>query len=69
MALNVWIQDFCRLHNHVFVDYYRHMVDSQGGLRAEFEASPGSVHTNLAGYQIMTPLVEAGIAEALKHDP
>jgi lysophospholipase L1-like esterase len=69
LALNAWMEHYCQLHSFVYVDYYSHMVDGKGGLRPELEETPGSVHTNLAGYEIMTPLVEAGIAEVLKHDP
>jgi lysophospholipase L1-like esterase len=40
------------------------MANSEGGLKTEF--SPDGVHPNKAGYEIMAPLAEAGIAEALK---
>jgi lysophospholipase L1-like esterase len=51
--------------NHiVYVDYYSAMVNDKGGLKAEL--SPDGVHPNAAGYSIMAPLAEAGIADALK---
>jgi len=40
------------------------MANSEGGLKIEL--SPDGVHPNKAGYQIMAPLAEAGIVEALK---
>jgi lysophospholipase L1-like esterase len=43
------------------------MANSEGGLRTEL--SPDGVHPNKAGYQIMAPLAEAGIAEAQKKSP
>ena len=39
-------------------------VCAQGGLKAEL--SPDGVHPNKAGYELMAPLAETGIAEALK---
>jgi lysophospholipase L1-like esterase len=40
------------------------MADNEGGLKAEL--SPDGVHPNKAGYDLMAPLAEKGIAEAVK---
>jgi len=63
-ALNQWIKEYAANHGFVYVDYYSAMVNGEGGLKAEL--SPDGVHPNKAGYDIMAPLAEAGIAEALK---
>jgi acyl-CoA thioesterase I len=63
-ALNAWLQDFAAKNNLVYVDYYSAMANAEGGLKAEL--GKDGVHPNRAGYAIMAPLVEAGIAEALK---
>lgn len=63
-ALNAWIKEYAAKSGLVHVDYYSRMVNSEGGLKAEL--SPDGVHPNRAGYEIMAPLAEAGIAEALK---
>lgn len=63
-ALNEWIKMYAAKNDVVYVDYYSAMVNSEGGLKKEF--SPDGVHPNAAGYGIMAPLAEAGIAEALK---
>jgi acyl-CoA thioesterase I len=63
-ALNSWIKDYATKHGSVYVDYYSSMANSEGGLKTEL--SPDGVHPNKAGYEIMAPLAEAGIAEALK---
>jgi|SRR5690348_1100268 lysophospholipase L1-like esterase len=63
-ALNEWIRDYADKNGFVYVDYYSSMVNGEGGLKAEL--SPDGVHPNKAGYDIMAPLAEAGIAEALK---
>jgi len=63
-ALNAWIKEYAAKNNFVYVDYYSPMANSEGGLKPEL--SPDGVHPNKAGYEIMAPLAEAGIAEALK---
>lgn len=63
-ALNVWIKEYAVRNEIVFVDYYSEMANDEGGLRKEL--SPDGVHPNAAGYGVMAPLAEAGIAEALK---
>ncbi|MGO9841294.1 MAG: SGNH/GDSL hydrolase family protein [Candidatus Acidiferrales bacterium] len=63
-ALNEWIEAYAAKNGFVYVDYYSHMVNSEGGLKAEL--SPDGVHPNKAGYEVMAPLAEAGIAAAGK---
>jgi lysophospholipase L1-like esterase len=63
-ALNAWIKEYAAKNDFVYVDYYSPMANSEGGLKPEL--SPDGVHPNKAGYEIMAPLAEAGIAEALK---
>jgi acyl-CoA thioesterase-1 len=62
--LNAWIKDYAAKNGFVYVDYYSNMVNSEGGLKTEL--SPDGVHPNKAGYDLMGPLAEAGIAEALR---
>ncbi len=63
-ALNAWLKDYATKNALVYVDYYSPMVNNEGGMKTEL--SPDGVHPNKAGYEIMAPLAEAGIAEALK---
>ncbi len=63
-ALNAWIREYAAKNGLVYVDYYSSMATVEGGLKAEL--SPDGVHPNKAGYEIMAPLAEAGIAEASK---
>ncbi len=63
-ALNAWMKEYAAKNGFVYVDYYSPMANSEGGLKAEL--SPDGVHPNKAGYDIMAPLAEAGIAEALR---
>jgi lysophospholipase L1-like esterase len=63
IALNSWIKSYAAEHGYVYVDFYSAMVDARGGLPANL--SHDGVHPNPAGYAIMNPLVEAGVAKAL----
>ena len=63
-ALNAWMKDYAAKNGFFYVDYYSPMANSEGGLKAEL--SPDGVHPNKAGYDLMAPLAEAGIAEALR---
>jgi lysophospholipase L1-like esterase len=62
-ALNAWIRDYAARKGYVYVDFYSAMKDERGGLPAAL--SNDGVHPLPAGYAIMTPLVQAGIAKAL----
>lgn len=64
VALNAWMKHYADSTHSVYVDYHSAMRDNRQGMRAEL-ASDG-VHPNEAGYKIMVPLVEAGIAAALR---
>jgi len=63
-ALNAWIREYAAKNGLVYVDYYSSLANVDGGLKAEL--SPDGVHPNKDGYDLMAPLAEAGIAEALK---
>lgn len=65
VALNAWMKHYADSTHSVYVDYHSAMRDNRQGMRAEL-ASDG-VHPNEAGYKIMVPLVEAGIATALRN--
>ena len=64
VALNAWMKHYADSTHSIYVDYHSAMRDDRQGMRAEL-ASDG-VHPNEAGYKIMVPLVEAGIAAALR---
>jgi lysophospholipase L1-like esterase len=62
--LNDWIKSYAAREGIVYVDYYTPMKDERGGLPATL--SKDGVHPLPAGYAIMAPLVEAGIAKAME---
>jgi lysophospholipase L1-like esterase len=62
-AINAWVKTYTEKHGYIYVDYHSAMKDERDGLPASL--SRDGVHPTLAGYAIMAPLVEAGIAKAL----
>jgi acyl-CoA thioesterase I len=64
IALNAWLKRYAQEAGVVYLDYHTRMADARGGLSPEL-ASDG-VHPTPAGYQIMAPMAEAAIQEALR---
>jgi lysophospholipase L1-like esterase len=62
--INAWLKDYAATHGHVYVDYHSAMKDERDGLPANL--SHDGVHPTPAGYDVMAPLAEAGIAKAMK---
>ncbi len=63
VAINAWIKSYAADKGYIYVDYHSAMKDSRDGLPPAL--SKDGVHPLPAGYAVMTPLVEAGIAKAL----
>jgi CubicO group peptidase (beta-lactamase class C family)/lysophospholipase L1-like esterase len=63
VALNAWMKQYAASVGAVYLDYHSAMADARQGMRAEL--SGDGVHPNLAGYQVMAPLAQAAIAEAM----
>lgn len=61
--LNAWLEDFCKRDGDVYLDYYSHLTDAEGGMGPGL--SKDGVHPTPKGYSIMAPLAETAIAEAL----
>jgi len=64
IALNTWIKEYARANGCVYLDYFAPMVDERQGLKSEY--TNDGVHPNLAGYQVMAPLAEKAIQQALR---
>jgi lysophospholipase L1-like esterase len=63
VALNSWLERYCRANGSVYLDYFSAMVDEHGLMRREL-ADLG-LHPNAAGYQVMAPLAARAIEQAL----
>ena len=61
-AVNTWMKGYATDHGYVYVDFHSAMKDARDGLPAAL--SRDGVHPLPAGYAVMAPLVEAGIAKA-----
>ncbi len=62
--LNQMLATYCEQEQITFVDFHTPMADQRKGLQRIY--GEDGVHPNLTGYTFMEPLVEAGIARALK---
>jgi lysophospholipase L1-like esterase len=63
--LNKWLQDFCSANGCVYLDYYGAMADAKGAMLPGL--SSDGVHPTAKGYEVMAPLAEHAIAQALAH--
>ena len=63
LLLNAWIRGYAAAKGYAYVDYHSAMKDQRDGLPENL--SKDGVHPTPAGYAVMAPLVEAGIARAL----
>jgi lysophospholipase L1-like esterase len=62
-ALNAQLEAWCKDEGVVWVDYYSALADADGAMKPGL--SLDGVHPTPAGFAMMTPLAEAGIAKAL----
>jgi lysophospholipase L1-like esterase len=65
LTLNKWIKDYSAKNNFVYLDYFSATVDDKGFLKAEI--TEDGLHPTIKGYDIMNPLAEKAIAQALGH--
>jgi lysophospholipase L1-like esterase len=63
LTLNRWIREYSASHGYVFLDYFSATVDGKGFLRADL--TEDGLHPTAKGYEIMNPLAEKAIAQAL----
>jgi lysophospholipase L1-like esterase len=63
LTLNRWIKDLTAKQGYVFLDYFTATVDDKGFFRAEL--TEDGLHPTAKGYEIMNPLAEKAIAQAL----
>jgi lysophospholipase L1-like esterase len=63
LSLNRWIKDYAAAHGLVYLDYHTATADDKGFLRAEL--TEDGLHPTIKGYEIMNPLAEKAIAQAL----
>jgi lysophospholipase L1-like esterase len=64
VALNRWLRGYAAANHFVYLDYYTPMATPTGALRADLTYD--GVHPSKAGYEVMAPLLQKAIDEALK---
>ena len=63
-ALNGWIKSYAAREGHIYLDYFSAMADERGLLKKDLTYD--GLHPNEAGYEVMLPLAEKAIAQALR---
>jgi lysophospholipase L1-like esterase len=63
VKLNNWIKAYAASHGAIYLDYYSVTVDDKGFLHADMTAD--GLHPTIKGYEVMNPLAEKAIAQAL----
>jgi lysophospholipase L1-like esterase len=64
-VLNQWIKDYAAGHHAVYLDYYNAMLDDKGVFKQELTYD--GLHPNSAGYDVMMPLAQKAVDQALKN--
>ncbi|MBN8885225.1 MAG: SGNH/GDSL hydrolase family protein [Rudaea sp.] len=61
--LNAWLRAYAQRKGYVYLDYYAAMVDDKGALKEKLTYD--GLHPNTSGYDIMSPLAQRAIEQAL----
>ena len=64
LKLNAWLREYAAKVHAVFADYYAALVDDKGMLR-EGDSNDG-LHPNAKGYELLAPVAESAISQALR---
>lgn len=64
VQLNALLKTYAEQNSYVYVDYFSAMANDENGMKAGLTYD--EVHPTAQGYAVMEPIVEAGIAKALK---
>ena len=63
VALNDWLKKYCKANGLVYLDYYSAMVNAEGRMKPELTMD--GLHPSPAGFEVMAPLAEKAIRDAL----
>jgi lysophospholipase L1-like esterase len=63
VALNEWIKGYCQKNGDVYLDYYSATIDDHKMFKKDLTFD--GLHPNTAGYDVMMPLAEEAIRQAL----
>ena len=63
VALNEWIKSYCDKDGDVYLDYYSATIDERKMFKQDLTYD--GLHPNTQGYEVMAPLAQAAITQAL----
>ncbi|MEE2770805.1 MAG: SGNH/GDSL hydrolase family protein [Bacteroidota bacterium] len=64
-SINSWLKEYASKNGLVYLDYFSKMKDDRDGLPIEY--SEDGVHPTSAGYDVMQPMAQKAIQEALEN--
>lgn len=64
VQVNEWIRNYAGEKGHLYADFHTPLADERNGLSKKF--TDDGVHPVKAGYEVMSPIIEVLIREALK---
>jgi len=64
LKVNAWMKDYAAKVGAIYADYFGALVDDKGMLKPGI--SMDGLHPNPQGYDLMSPVVQAAIDQALK---
>lgn len=64
IEMNGWIKEYADKNGHVYLDYWSAMLDDKKVFKQELTYD--GLHPNDAGYEVMLPLAEKAVAQALQ---
>ncbi len=64
-TINRRLAEYAAANGHVYLDYFTPMATAAGALKPDL--NDDGLHPNKAGYDVMRPLAEKGIAAALRN--
>jgi len=65
--LNQWLNEFCRVRNFTFVNYYSVLADPSGQFKSDL--AQDGLHPDPTGYRLMAPLALEAINKTIAPAP
>ena len=63
LQLNVWLKKYASENECIYLDYFPGLANEKNGLKREY--TEDGIHPNKAGYEVMAPLADEAVRQAL----
>ena len=63
LQLNVWLKKYASENHCIYLDYFPDLANEKNGLKEEY--TDDGIHPNKAGYEVMAPLADEAVKQAL----